>query len=196
MNSTQTIPDPPFARWLWGSTSLSWLWLAVRVYVGWQWLTAGWEKFNNPQWITTGLALKGFWERAVATPATGSPPIAFGWYRDFLEALLNGGHYVWFAKLVVIGEQAVGIALILGAFVGIAAFAGAFMNWNFMMAGSASVNPMLFLLSIILVLAWKTAGYYGFDRWLLPLVGVPWQPGALVGRHARREAPTAPAPQH
>ena len=41
------------------------------------------------------------------------------------------------------GELLIGIALIVGALTGIAAFFGGFMNWNFMMAGSASANPLL-----------------------------------------------------
>ncbi len=42
------------------------------------------------------------------------------------------------------------------------------------MAGSASTNPLLFVAAIILVLAWKTAGHYGVDRFLLPRLGTPW----------------------
>ena len=81
-------------------------------------------------------------------------------------------------KLIAFSETSVGIALILGAFVGIAAVGGAFMNLNFMLAGSASTNPVLLLVGFLLVLAWKTAGYMRLDRWLLPLLGTPWQCGA------------------
>jgi thiosulfate dehydrogenase [quinone] large subunit len=49
------------------------------------------------------------------------------------------------------------------------------MNMSFMLAGSASTNPVLFTLAIGLMLAWKVAGYYGLDRWLLPALGVPWR---------------------
>jgi thiosulfate dehydrogenase [quinone] large subunit len=87
---------------------------------------------------------------------------------------LDSGSYTWFAKLVVFGEIIIGTLLILGAFTGIAAFLGGFMNWNFIMAGTASTNGMLFLLAILLMLAWKVAGWYGLDRWLLPAIGVPW----------------------
>jgi thiosulfate dehydrogenase [quinone] large subunit len=69
----------------------------------------------------------------------------------------------------------IGIALIIGAFVGVAAFLGGFMNWNFIMAGSASSNGLLFALAVILTLAWKVAGWYGLDRYLLPRLGTPWQ---------------------
>jgi thiosulfate dehydrogenase [quinone] large subunit len=53
------------------------------------------------------------------------------------------------------------------------------MNWHFMMAGTASINPVMIVLSVLLILAWKTAGWWGLDRWLLPAVGTPWQTGRL-----------------
>ena len=174
--------DPPFAQSLLGNTRWAWLWLLVRVYVGYSWITASLEKLDNPAWMQTGAALKGFWQSAVQTPAPPAhAPIAFAWYRAFIMALLNGGHYVWFAKVVSVGELAIGIALVIGAFTGIAAFVGGFMNWNFMMAGSASINPVLFALSIFLILAWKTAGWLGLDRVLLPAIGTPWRRGAAFG---------------
>jgi thiosulfate dehydrogenase (quinone) large subunit len=175
-----TVDDPPIARALFNDTRLSWLWLLVRLYVGYSWITAGIEKMENSDWAVTGNALKGFWTGAVAVSATGKSAITFSWYRDFLTFMLNGGHYVWFSKVVIFGELAIGTAMILGAFVGVAAFFGGFMNWNFMMAGSASVNPVLFSLSILLILAWKTAGYIGVDRVLLPLLGTPWRPGIVT----------------
>lgn len=178
-----TITDPPFANQLFNSTRWAWLWLIARVYLGYSWLTSGTGKVGNPAWTETGEALKGFWERAVLIPeAPARPVIAFDWYRAFIQSLLDSGSYTWFAKLVVAGEILVGVALILGAFVGIAAFFGGFMNWNFMMAGTASTNPLLFTIAILLILAWKTAGWWGLDRWLLPLMGTPWRPGRLFAK--------------
>jgi thiosulfate dehydrogenase (quinone) large subunit len=190
LNKSVNIPNPPFARDLFGNTRWAWLWLIARIYVGYTWLTSGWGKVTDPAWMETGLALRGFWERAVAVPdAPARPAIAFDWYRTFLQALLEGGHYSWFGSLIAVGELLVGVALIVGAFTGIAAFMGAFMNWNFMMAGTASVNPVLFTLSILLILAWRTAGWWGLDRWLLPLLGTPWQPGPVFeGDDAERPA--------
>lgn len=170
--------DPPFIVDLFNNTRWAWLWLILRLYLGFSWFTHGLEKVGNPAWMQTGQALAGFWERAIQVPEPPArPPIAFEWYRNFIETLLNQGAYTWFAKLIVIGEIFIGIALILGAFVGIAAFFGAFMNWNFMMAGTASTNPLMFVFTILLILAWKTAGWIGLDRWLLPAMGTPWQPG-------------------
>lgn len=170
------ITDPPFAKKMFSETGTwVWVWLLVRIYIGYEWLTAGWHKVGDPAWMDGGMALKGFWEKAVAIPVSPArPSISFDWYRGFLEALLSGGHYIWFAKLVAFGEILVGVALIIGAFVGIAAFFGALMNFNFMLAGTASTNPVLFLMAILLMLAWKNAGHWGLDRWLLPRLGTPW----------------------
>lgn len=172
--------DPPFAAKILNSTTFALVWLVIRLYVGYQWLHSGLEKMSNPAWVVTGEALKGFWTRAVLIPdAPARPAIAYDWYRAFLQGLLSSGSYVWFAKLVAVGELLIGIALILGLFTGIAAFFGGFMNWNFMMAGTASINPVLFPLSILLILAWKTAGWWGLDRFILPMMGTPWQPGKV-----------------
>jgi len=169
------VKDPNFAKTLFNDTRMAWLWLVLRIWLGYQWIEASLHKINNPAWVQTGDALKGFWTGAVAIPEGGRPAISFDWYRGFIQMLLDAQAYTWFAKLVAYGELLVGIALILGVFTGIAAFFGALMNWNFMMAGSASANPMLFIIAIGLILAWKIAGYIGVDRFLLPLIGTPWQ---------------------
>jgi thiosulfate dehydrogenase [quinone] large subunit len=169
------IEDPPIARFLFSSTRTAWLWLILRLWLGWQWLQSGWGKLNSPEWMSSSTALRGYWERAVEVPETGRPAVTFDWYREFLNLLLVGQHDVWFSKLVLFGELAIGLGLILGAFVGIAAFFGGLMNWSFLMAGTVSTNPVLFAITGLLVLAWKNAGYYGLDRYLLPALGTPWR---------------------
>ena len=177
---TQYFDDPPLARTIFSSTHFAWLWLIVRVWLGYNWVEATLShKIGNPAWVDTGAALKGFWQQAITVPANGRPPIESAWYRDFLTWLLNFHAEVWMGKLVAYGELLVGIALIVGALGGIAAFFGAFMNWNFMMAGTASTNPVLFAVAILLMLGWKVAGYYGLDRYLLPMLGTPWRPGRM-----------------
>lgn len=168
------VEDPPIAKFLFNDTRAGWLWLVVRVLLGWAWLDAGLHKLT-PAWMETGEALRGFWERAVMMPEGGRPPIAYDWYRGFIQGMLDSGSYVWFAKLVVIGEILIGLALIAGLFVGIAAFFGAFLNWNFIMAGTASTNALLAVAALFLILAWKVAGWYGLDRFVLPRLGTPWR---------------------
>jgi thiosulfate dehydrogenase [quinone] large subunit len=172
------LPDPAWVRAAFSNVWAAPFWLVLRVYLGYQWLHAGWGKVNGDGWVNgDGAALRGFWTRIVAVPAQGTPPIHYGWYRDFIQFMLDQAWYSWFAQVIAYGELAIGIALILGAFTGFAAITGAFVNFNFMLAGTASTNPVLFLLAILLLLAWKVAGYIGMDRWLLPMFGTPWSRG-------------------
>lgn len=183
----QVIQDPPLVHKLLNDRRVALLWLVLRVWLGIQWVEAALGKVTNPAWVDGGAALRGFWSGAVAVPADGRPAIAFDWYRNFIQTLLEAEAYTWFAPLVAYGELLVGIALILGAFTGFAAFFSGLMNWNFMMAGSASTNPLLFIVAVGLIMAWKVAGYIGLDYFLLPALGTPWR-----ARRARREAQHAP----
>lgn len=187
------VDDPPVARFLFSDIRSSALWLPVRLFVGWQWLNSGWGKLGNPAWMDTGEALRGFWESAVRIPETGRPPITYEWWRGFLQFMLDNGAWTWFSKVIVIGELAVGLGLITGTLVGIAAGGGAFMNLAFLLSGTASSNPVLLFLQVFLIMGWKVAGWIGLDRFLLPLLGTPWRPGMMF-RRGDSEAPPGPSP--
>lgn len=178
------VADPPIARFLFSDTRMAPVWLLVRLYVGWAWLEAGWHKVQDTgaatNYISDGAGILAFWKRIVAVPAPPArPSITYDWYRGFIQFLIDNDAQAVMGKVIAFGETAVGLGLIIGAFVGVAAVAGAFMNLNFMLAGTASTNPVLLLLGILLVLAWKTAGYIGLDRFLLPILGTPWKVPAV-----------------
>jgi thiosulfate dehydrogenase [quinone] large subunit len=181
------VEGPAFARYLFSNTQAGLFWLPIRLFLGFAWIEASWHKIDPSGpggWITNGgSALAAYWQNAVKVPEAGAgrPPISFEWYRDFINFLLNGHHQTWFAWLVAFGEMAVGIGLVLGALVGVAAFFGALMNMSFLLAGSASTNPVLFTMAIGLMLGWKVAGYYGLDRYLLPFLGTPWRAQVHTG---------------
>lgn len=187
------VEGPAFTRFLFGNSRAGLFWLPIRLFVGFTWLEAGWHKASGAGWLDGGSALQGYWTHAVAIPATGagSPAITFEWYRAFLTTLLDAHAYTWFAPLIAFGEMAVGIGLIVGCLTGVAAFFGALMNMSFLLAGSASVNPVLFTLAVGLILGWKVAGYYGVDRYLLPILGTPWRPGVIAGRNTLPAAAVA-----
>ncbi len=177
--SSQTIEESPVSRFLFSTTRMAWFWLMVRIYVGWQWISAGWEKVNDPLWTgsSAGGALSGFIQGALSK-TSGAHPDVQGWYGYFLQNIVLPHAQGW-SHLVAWGELLVGIALIIGLFTGIAAFFGLFMNLNYLLAGTVSINPILFTLSIGLILAWKVAGYWGLDRFALSYLGTPWKPGSL-----------------
>jgi thiosulfate dehydrogenase (quinone) large subunit len=176
-----SIKSPAFTQFLFHDSRAGLIWLPIRIFVGFAFLEAGLHKFTGTGWLDGGSSLAGYWARAITIPETGSPPIAFEWYRDFITMLVNAHAESWFAPLIVLGELAVGLGLIFGCLTGLAAFFGALMNMSFLLAGSASTNPVLFTLGIGMILAWRVAGYYGIDRWLLPAVGTPWERGPVLG---------------
>jgi len=191
------VEDPNTWKLLVGNTWLAVLWLPIRFFVGQEWLMAGEEKVRSSAWMSGGEALKGYFERAVAVPeAPARPAITFDWYRDFLQYMLDNEWYSWFAKIVAVGELLVGLGLIAGALVGIAAFFGALMNFNFLLAGTASTNPVLFGLGVLLILGWKVAGHLGLDRWLLPALGTPWRHRPVAAQQTDRRPVIGEHRQH
>lgn len=188
------IPEPPVARFLFADTRMAWFWLIVRLYLCYEWLTAGLDKLfgrsfefgssfgqsSGGAWVFSGhdgAAIQGFVTGALAKTA-GAHPSVQGWYGWFLQhvVLPNAGT---FAYLVTFGEVLVGLGLLVGALTGIAAFFGLVMNLNYLFAGTVSTNPLLGVLAVLVVLAWRIAGYYGVDRYLLPALGTPWT-GSLM----------------
>ena len=67
------------------------------------------------------------------------------------------------------------------------------MNMAFMLAGTTSTNPVLAILGVLLILAWKNAGYIGLDRFLLSLLGTPWKQTPPAAAKVNLTAVPAPA---
>ena len=166
-------PEPSISKFLFASKPMAVVWGVVRVYLGWQWLQSGWGKLNNPAWTGSeaGTAVTGFLRGALER-AEGERPDVAGWYAWMIENLFLQNAEVM-SYLVAYGEFLVGLALILGFLTGISAFLGGAMNTAFLLAGTLSTNPIMFILATWIVLAWRVAGFYGLDRWVLPALGAP-----------------------
>jgi thiosulfate dehydrogenase [quinone] large subunit len=59
------------------------------------------------------------------------------------------------------------MALILGAATVPSLIAAAFMNLNFLLAGTVSTNPILYTAAILLLAAGTAAHFYGVDRFAI-----------------------------
>jgi uncharacterized membrane protein YphA (DoxX/SURF4 family) len=131
--------------WLFGSSKAAWIWLVVRLWLGYEWVYAGWEKMTGPgkaAWMENGKALKGFAAGAIASSK-------------------DPEH----------------------------------LNFSFVFSGSAGVNPAFIIVGLLLVLAWRNAGWYGLDRFVLPRLGTLWHRGELFeGRNAGRQTMTSCPP--
>jgi thiosulfate dehydrogenase [quinone] large subunit len=113
-----------------------------------------------PIWLVLRVVLGWLWLEA-------------GWSR--LQGASGSG------DPLALGLTLAGIALILGVLTGPAAFVGGCLSIGLWDSAGVPVVALLFAAVVWLVLAWKTAGWIGFDRWLLPLVGMPWRGGELLG---------------
>jgi thiosulfate dehydrogenase [quinone] large subunit len=116
-----------------------------------------------PIWLALRVVLGWLWLEA-------------GWSR--LQGSSGSG------DLLALGLTLAGIALILGVLTGPAAFVGGCLSIGLWDSAGGQVVALLFAAVVWLMLAWKTAGWIGFDRWLLPLVGMPWRGGELLGERA------------
>jgi len=183
--------DPAPVRFLLSDPNSATFWTIVRWYVGFTFFSAGYEKIRGLEgdWMTNGLALKGTWSFELRTNGAGKSQIEYNWWYHFLHFMLTHDWYTWFAKLIALGEAAVGLGLLLGILTGIAAFFGATMNFSYLLTNFVSVNPPFLVLAICLMAAWKVAGWFGGDNWLLPRLGTPWQPGQVFARPPTLAAP-------
>ncbi len=141
---------------------MSIVWTVLRIWLGVKWLTAGFGK------VTGEFDATGFLQFAL-TNATGENPTVQSWYAAFLEgfAIPNVG---LINILIPWGELLVGIGLILGAATIPALIAGAFMNLNFLLAGTLSTNPILFTVAIVILFTGSASYYYGVDRFVAPYI--------------------------
>lgn len=164
-DSRRVIHDPPLALTLFSGTRFAWLWLIVRVLFGWELLSAGRDKLQDPAWMHRGNALQQSWQNAANQDS--------GWSGEVLQYLLRHEWYGWLAPTIAVTETLVGIGLLLGLFTGIAAFTGGLLTFTAVLAGSISTNPLLFATAVLLVAARKTAGWIGLDHCVLPILRSP-----------------------
>ncbi|MFA6502995.1 MAG: DoxX family membrane protein [Candidatus Paceibacterota bacterium] len=144
------------------------LWLVVRLYLGYEWLIAGYEKLINPAWFGSdaGAALSGFVQGALGKTGGAHPDVQM-WYASFLQNAVLPHVQAW-SHAVTLGEMAIGLGLIVGLCTGVAAFFGFFMNLNFLLAGTVSVNPIMLVLALGIMRAHHVAGDWGLDRFAKP----------------------------
>lgn len=157
-----------------------WLaWLAARLWVGWQFLDSGWNKITDSAWVGSDApaAINGFLTFASSDKmTTGEHPAVASWYASLIDNVFLPADGLM-SYLIAFGEFAVGLGLILGVFTMGAAFFGALMNLNFMLAGSTATgdNPIMFGLQLLILFAGTAAYVYGVDRFMMPRLKRAWR---------------------
>lgn len=145
------------------------MWTILRVYLGFNWLTSGYGKVfgdSSAAWVgsNAGTAVTGFLKGALAKTG-GAHPDVQTWYAWFINHLALPNAKI-FSYMVATGELLIGIALIFGFLTTIVLFFSLLMNFNYLFAGSVSVNPIYIIEALILLWAGRAAYYWGMDRYI------------------------------
>jgi thiosulfate dehydrogenase (quinone) large subunit len=148
-------------KW-WENEKVSVVWTVLRIWLGIQWIEGGWHKVQG------GFDASGFLQGALAK-AAGDTPTVQAWYGTFLESFALPNVSI-FNVLIPWGELLVGLGLIVGIATIPALLAAAFMNLNFLLAGTISTNPIFMTAAIILLFVGKGAYIWGGDRFIVPFV--------------------------
>ena len=145
------------------------LWTILRVYLGYNWLMSGYGKVfgeKSAVWVgaQAGTAVTGFLKGALAK-TSGPHPDVQSWYAWFINHMALPNAKI-FSYMVAWGELLVGIALIIGFLTTFALLAGLLMNFNYLLAGTVSANPIYIIEALILLWAGWAAYYWGVDRFI------------------------------
>jgi thiosulfate dehydrogenase (quinone) large subunit len=151
--------------WLRTNVYASGVLLLIRLYLGWEWLSAGWGKITDEKGFTALNTLK----KAVETPVNTHGEIVYPTYTAFIKNIVLPNIDV-INFVIPYGELLVGLGLILGCLTTTAMFFGILMNSMFMFAGTVSSNPWMVILGSLVLYAGFNAGRFGADYWVIPWI--------------------------
>ena len=146
------------------------LWALARIWVGWQFLQASFDKIGAAAWTGAhaGAAVRGFLGYAASSQATGGPyPQVLRPYA-WLDTHVLLSHAVELSYLVTAGEFLVGVTLMLGLGTRVAALGGAFLNIIYLLSGSAGMNVPMLPIDLSILLVGTSSGLVGLDAVVLP----------------------------
>ena len=94
-------------------------------------------------------------------------------------------------RLITFGEMAVGLGLLLGAADRRRVPSSARPMKHVVPAGGLGLDEpgIMAMLALLVILAWKVAGYYGLDRWSRSILGTPWKPGKAATARPHNRPP-------
>lgn len=152
-------------KWLRSSKTSMVITTFIRLYLGFVWFMAGFEKVSSGNFSANSMI-----NMAIKSPvkdANGQP--AYDWYTSFLKTIVepNVGLFNFFVQY---GELLIGLGLILGTLTTAASFFAMGLNFTYLLAGTISTNPLLLLLEFIVLVTGFNAGKIGLDHWVVPFL--------------------------
>ena len=146
--------------WPFRSPLTSPVWLLLRFYLASIWMQFGIAKIRGG-WLRDD-ALEALMEAV----ANGQTPAPFPFYGDVARLLEETGMTGVLSFLIPLAEVAVATAFLTGVMLVPAAICAILLNTNLILAGIASIHfdGRIIALQVLLLLAWRVAGYLGLGK--------------------------------
>jgi uncharacterized membrane protein YphA (DoxX/SURF4 family) len=159
MRSRTSRPSGLIA-WPFRSPLTSPVWLVLRIYLASIWMHFGVAKLRAG-WLH-GDALKALLEAV----ADGHTPAPFAFYPRVAEVLVATGMDTVLSIVIPMAEVAVATAFLTGVMLVPAAICAILLNTNLILAGVATLHldGRIIALEVLLLAAWRVAGYLGLGR--------------------------------
>lgn len=157
--------------------------LVARLWLGYGWLNAGYQKLFGSEkaafWNGGGAGIKGCATAGAAGSKAGTGGASYGWFAAFLHGFVIRTHPGSRPRHPQRDRHRGNADPGPGLLTGLAAAAGLALNIIYMFCGSSGVNPAYAIVAVLLILAWRNAGYRSLDHFALPM---------LRSRYRRRPA--------
>ena len=146
--------------WPFRSPLTSPAWLVLRIYLASIWMQFGLAKIRGG-WLR-GDAL----DALLGAVAQGQTPAPFPFYAGVAEVLVQTGLAGLLSVLIPLAEVAIATAFLSGVLLVPAAVCAILINVNLILAGIASIHfdGRIIALQVLLLLAWRVAGYLGLGK--------------------------------
>jgi uncharacterized membrane protein YphA (DoxX/SURF4 family) len=147
-------------RWPFTNRLASPIWLAVRLYLAYTWFTMGLDKFSSG--FLTGDPIG----QMLGMAGNGALPVPLEAYRPVARWLVDLGLTPLLSHSMPFLELAVALSFISGILLVPAALGAVFLNANFLLSGVgiAQLDGLCIVLQLLLLLAFRVAGYIGVQR--------------------------------
>ena len=154
------------ARWPFSSRLAAPVWFGLRLYLGSVWLQFGLDKLRTG-WLTTNPM-----GQILELIARGQTPTPVPQYRALAELLLALRLDAVMSAAIPLLELAFASAFFAGVLLVPAAIGATLLNLNLILSGIASwsFDGRIIALQLLLLLAWRVAGYLGIGESLRTLL--------------------------
>jgi thiosulfate dehydrogenase [quinone] large subunit len=147
-------------RWPFTSRHAAPIWLLLRLYVAWVFLTMGIAKIEGG--FLTGDPIG----EMLKLVASGAIPVPFEFYRGVAGMLVGAGLTPIISHSMPFLEIAIAISMITGVLAPLAAFGALLLNINFVLSGIGQIDFDLpyMVAEVLLMMGYSVVSVIGFEK--------------------------------